>query len=163
MNDYALYRKRLIPEECVLLKDDTILRFDEDIVVTSWQALKKRPDLSHGYSVYYRKEGYKISEFYRHDHSLRYFYCDIIDFAPHPDEENAFLVTDLLADVICYPDGRVRVMDLDELTDAFDKGLLSDTLLKKSLLSLNALLGEIYERGISRLTAPIEAARHGTI
>ncbi len=135
------------------------MRFDDDIIVTSWKALKKRPDLSHGYSCYYRKEGYKVSEFYRSDHSLRYFYCDIVSFSLQP-AENALIVTDLLADVICYPDGRVRVMDLDELVQAFDQGLLSDALLKQGLLSLHALLNEIHERGISRLAAPIEEIKH---
>ena len=39
--DYpVLYRKRLIPEECVLLKDDVILYMDDNVIVTKWVTLK---------------------------------------------------------------------------------------------------------------------------
>ena len=53
MKDPILYRRRLIPEECVLLKDDRILLHADNILVTSWQALKPRKDLHHGYSCYF--------------------------------------------------------------------------------------------------------------
>ena len=39
MADPILYRKRLIPEECVLLKDDTVLYRDNQIIVTGWNSL----------------------------------------------------------------------------------------------------------------------------
>ena len=48
------------------------------------------------------------------------------------------------------------MVDLDELSEAFEKRLIDETLLKKSLLSLNRLLGEIYSDGIEPLAAPIE-------
>ena len=31
-----IYRKRYMPNETVLLKDDEILRLDEDVLVTKW-------------------------------------------------------------------------------------------------------------------------------
>ena len=52
-----LYRKRIIPEECILLKDDKILYQDEQVIVTGWQTLKPKKDLHHGYSCYFLKEG----------------------------------------------------------------------------------------------------------
>ena len=76
-----LYRKRLIPEECILLKDDVVLYRDEDVIVTAWHSLKPRKDLHHGYSCYYLKEGFKVSKFYQEDGSLLYWYCDIVDYA----------------------------------------------------------------------------------
>lgn len=39
MGECRLYRKRLIPEECVELKDDEILRLDENVIVTRWKCL----------------------------------------------------------------------------------------------------------------------------
>lgn len=59
MKDPILYRRRLIPEECVLLKDDRILLHADNILVTSWQALKPRKDLHHGYSCYFSKKATK--------------------------------------------------------------------------------------------------------
>lgn len=152
----TLYRKRLIPEECVLLKDDVVLYQDDQIIVTSWHSLKPRRDLHHGYSCYYLDRGIKVSKFYRPDNTLLYWYCDIVDY-DYDSETDAYLVTDLLADVIVYPDGFVKVVDLDELAVASDRGILSDELLKKSLLRLDALLKIIYGDSFCTLQEPINS------
>ncbi|MDE6664268.1 MAG: DUF402 domain-containing protein [Lachnospiraceae bacterium] len=150
-----LYRKRIIPDECVLLKDDKILHRDEQIIVTGWNSLKPRKDLHHGYSCYFLKEGYKVSKFYREDNSLLYWYCDIVEYDYHPDTDT-YIVTDLLADVIIYPDGFVKVVDIDELVTALNEKLISEDTLKKSLLNLNSLLEIIYSGTFDKLTEPIE-------
>lgn len=124
MKDPILYRRRLIPEECVLLKDDRILLHADNILVTSWQALKPRKDLHHGYSCYFFKEGYKISKFYAADNTLLYYYCDIITH-DYNEKTNTLIVTDLLADVIIYPDGFVKVVDLAEISQALSANLLT--------------------------------------
>lgn len=159
----VLFRKRIIPEECICLKDDEILYFspEEHIVVTRWHALKPREDLHHGYSCYFYDLGFKISKFYQKDGSLLYWYCDIIhvDYPaskpavpskglsneiPSDETESCFIATDLLADVIIYPDGFVKIVDLDELTTALDSGALSLELLKAALTRLSSLLNLIY-------------------
>ena len=155
MNYPVLYRKRFIPDECVKLKDDEILKLDDSVIITKWKALKKRCDISSGYSCYYLKDGYKVSKFLKEDNSLLCWYFDIITY-DRDTESNTLTVIDLLADVIIYPDGKMKIDDLDELSEAFEKKLIDESLLKKSLLSLNRLLNEIYENGISSLTAPIE-------
>lgn len=155
MKHPILYRKRFIPDECVLLKDDEILECNDKIIITKWNTLHDRCDLSHGYSCYYLDRGYKISKFLKADGSLLCWYCDIITCEYNP-EENSMLVIDLLADVKIYPDGRQRVVDLDELSEAFEKRLIDEALLKKSLLSLNKLLNDLYEGGILALASPIE-------
>lgn len=149
-----LYRKRLIPEECVLLKDDRVLHRDEKIIVTGWNTLKPRKDLHHGFSCYYLQEGIKVSRFYREDNSLLYWYCDIVDY-DYDAGTDTYIITDLLADVIVYPDGFVKVVDLDELVTAQESGLLTDDMLKKSLLSLNHLLQIIYNGGFDQLQTPL--------
>lgn len=63
----ALYRRRLIPDECILLKDDIVLEWNEDRIVTSWKALHPKKDLHHGSSCYFLKEGFKVSEFLAED------------------------------------------------------------------------------------------------
>lgn len=65
------------------------------------------------------------------------------------------MVTDLLADVILYPDGFVKVVDLDELAEAFEKRLLSEELLKKALRQTNQLLTLTYSGGFSSLQSVI--------
>ena len=53
-------------------------------------------------------------------------------------------MTDLLADVIIYPDGFVKVIDLEELVIALNDGILTIEQLKTSILTLNHLLELIY-------------------
>lgn len=151
----TLYRKRIIPEECVLLKDDKLLYQDKDMLITGWHTLKPRKDLHHGYSCYFLKNGYKVSKFYREDDSLLYWYCDIVEY-DFQAETNTYIVTDLLADVIIYPDGFVKVVDIDELVTALNQKLISEETLKKSLLSLSSLLDCIYAGNFDKLQAPIE-------
>lgn len=157
MSEPILYRKRIIPEECILLKDDRILYQDEQTIVTGWNSLRPKKDLHHGYSCYFLNKGCKVSKFYREDNTLMYWYCDIVEYE-YQAETNTYIVTDLLADVIIYPDGFVKVVDLDELADALTKKLISEDTLKKALLSLNNLLEIIYSGSFNDLQSPIEQA-----
>ena len=151
----VLYRKRLIPDECVRLKDDEILSFDDDIIVTKWCTLHPKHDLDHGYSAYFLNAGYKVSKFLYKDDSLLYWYCDIIDYEKD-EKENAYIFRDLLADVIVYPDGFVKVVDLDEFEQALQKELLKMEDVRRALLSLDSLLTTIYDGKFDVLTSEIE-------
>lgn len=164
MANPILFRKRLIPDECICLKDDEIICFSEDkqIMVTKWHALKPRSDLHHGYSAYFWSEGFKLSKFYQADGSLLYWYCDIIDveypagISSDAGSPSRFIATDLLADVIIYPDGYVKVVDLDELALALEKGILSPELLKTSLYRLDHLLNLVYSGELSKYQQYLE-------
>lgn len=155
MQELKLFRKRIIPDECILLKDDIILSNNEEFIITKWNALTQKKDLHHGYSCYFLKEGFKVSKFYREDHSLICWYCDIVDY-DYQSNDNSLVVTDLLADVIVEPDGFVRVIDLDELAEVSENHSLSDELLRLALVRLNHLLTIIYSDGFGRLKAQIE-------
>ena len=61
MEPLKIYRKRIIPQEIVLLKDDVIVKADDDIIVTKWNTLKPKTGFSHGCSCYYLKKGVKVS------------------------------------------------------------------------------------------------------
>lgn len=155
MTNLILYRKRIIPDECVLLKDDVILSCNEDHIITSWKALRPKKDLDHGSSCYFLKEGFKVSKFCRKDDSLLYWYCDIVDYDYHPADQT-LIVTDLLTDVIVYPDGFVKVVDLDELVTALESRSISLDTLKSSILRLDKLLHIIYSGDFDRLKKIIE-------
>lgn len=156
MNFSKLYRKRLIPMECILLKDDTIEYCSDDMLITSWRTLNPKIEFSHGCSCYFFKEGFKVSKFYKPDGQLLYYYCDIVEFEQN-DEDNSLIVTDLLADVIIYPDGHLQVMDLDELADAQEQALISGSQLNRSLRQLNKLLNIIHKGEFSRLLQKMES------
>ena len=134
-----LYRKRIIPDEMILLKDDVILYHDSSVIITKWNSLKPRKDFSNGISAYFINDNYKISKIFDKHQKLVYWYCDIIE-TEHTPTENTYIFTDLLADVVIYPDGELRVLDLDEIGDAMEEGMISKATAAKSLRLCNKLL-----------------------
>lgn len=143
MKTPELYRKRLIPEQNIPLKDDTILFSSDEIIVTKWNTINPKTEFNHGTSCYFFNEGIKVSKFYRADNSLLYWYCDIVEYE-YNESLNRLTVVDLLADVIIYPDHTVKVVDLDEMADALGQGIISSELLQLGLYRLNELLARIY-------------------
>ena len=156
MSNPTLYRKRLIPEECILLKDDRILHRDDQIIVTGWYTLKPRKDIHHGFSCYYLTDGFKISRFYKDNDSMAFWYCDIVDHTYDADTDT-YVFTDLLVDVIVYPDGFVKVVDLDELAEALEKGLITKEQMISCLRSTNHLLSLIYRDKFDRLQSRLDS------
>lgn len=139
----VLYRRRLIPNECILLKDDVILSCTDNMILTKWNALRPKKELHHGFSAYFLKEHIKVSKFCKEDNTFMYWYCDIVDYET---DESAGTVTsiDLCVDVVVYPDGRLKVLDLDELVQARREGLLTQGQLEHALLATGDLLDDIY-------------------
>lgn len=154
MKELKLYRKRLIPEELILLKGDLIVSADEEKIVTKWNTLHPRHDFSYGVSCYYLNLGIKVSKFFKEDDSLLYWYCDIVDY--EWTDETTLVVTDLLADVVIFPDGKLRVVDLDELAEAFEQSLLPAEKLTQCLRQLNNLLSVIYRDEFSALQKDLD-------
>ena len=153
MSELKLYRKRIIPAECILLEDDEILYQDREVIVTRWNTIRPKKTLHHGYSCYFIERGFKVSKFYDHDGNLISWYCDIIDGA-YDETENAWTFTDLLIDVIVYPDGFVRVVDLDELTDEQ---------MQLALRRTDKLLSVIYKGAFEKLQKYIEEQEQHTV
>lgn len=155
MNLPLLYRKRIIPEEIIPLKDDEILYIDDEIIVTKWNVLKPRPDFHHGYSCYFLNKGIKVSKFIEESGNLHYWYCDIVEHT-YDESSNSYTFTDLLADVIIYPDGTVKVVDLDEIAVALERKMLSERELSITLRTLDSLLNMIYDGDFDFLKSKIE-------
>lgn len=150
MNISKIYRKRIIPAECILLKDDIIVMQDDEVIITKWNTLNPKTTFSHGCSCFFLNDGIKVSKIYRSDNSLLHWYCDIVEYAFDP-AENAMTFTDLLADVIVHPDGLTKVVDLDELGEALEKNLITKEQMIFCLRNLNHLLSMIYRDKFDRL------------
>lgn len=150
--DYpVLYRRRLIPDECIQLKDDIILYMDDSVIITKWTTLKPRTDFHHGYSCYFLKDGYKVSQFLKEDDTLVYWYCDIVTYL-WDRVQNSLTVIDLLADVIVMPDGRMHVVDIDELCEAKEKLLITEQQFFISVKQLGSLIKLIQDGNFDSLT-----------
>jgi len=149
MTTPVLYRKRIIPDECILLKDDHLFYQDSSILMTAWTAIRPKPVLNHGFSCYYLNDGFKISKFFDHDDQFMYWYCDIISHE-YDKNTNTYIFTDLLADVIIMPDGQVKIMDLDELSFALDNELLPPASVSEALRKVDRLLRLFYQGSLER-------------
>lgn len=160
MNELKLYRKRIIPAECLLLENDEILYQDREVIITRWNTIRPKKTLHHGYSCYFIERGFKVSKFYDHDGALISWYCDIVD-SSYDEAENAYTFTDLLVDVIVYPDGFVRVVDLDELADAARDGLITAEQMQLALRRTDKLLSLIYKGAFPKLQKYIEDQEAG--
>ncbi len=150
-----LFRKRFIPDEMVLLKDDKIVFADDEIIVTKWNVLRKRSDFTHGASCYFLNKNIKVSKFIDRNENILYWYCDIIDWK-YDKEDNAYIFYDLLIDIIVYENGFVKVVDMSEISDALDKGIIDIELVKKALRAADELLNIIYQNKFDTLKKYIE-------
>lgn len=151
-----LFRKRIIPAECLPLDKDEIVSFENNRLVSKWHAIRPKKDLHHGISCYFFEDGFKVSKFYTEDGTLLYWYCDIIDYE-YDKETNELIVIDLLADVIIYPDGFVKVVDIDEMVDALDADSITLPMLKTSLRNLDHLLSLVYSGRFADCQSYIES------
>ena len=89
-----------------------------------------------------------------------YWYCDIIDYTYDP-KDNSYVFTDLLADVLIYPDKRVEVVDVGEIADALTDGTLSIEKMIPALRSLDKLLKIIYSGEFSKIQDMINSIEEG--
>jgi len=155
MDNIKLFRKRFIPEETIELKNDRILMFKNNIIITKWNVLKPRHDINNGISGYFINDGIKVSKIFNEYGSLVYWYCDIIETI-HNKANNSFTFNDLLIDIIVYPDGHVEVVDMDEFADAMEEGILSITTIATALRNADLLLKTIYSGNFCKYTDYIE-------
>lgn len=140
----TLIRKRLIPLETLRLEKDVVIHRSPRLLVTKWTTLKPKKELNHGSSCFLLEEGWKISRFIDHQGRFICWYCDIIS-TEYDAGTDTFTFTDLLADVLIYPSGLIKVVDLDELAEAVEKKLITSGQLLDSLRKLDALLRRIYD------------------
>lgn len=155
MSRPRLFRHRFIPDENIELKDDMILALEPNLIITSWNVLKPRRDISRGVSAYFIDKGIKVSKVFDNAGQMVYWYCDIIE--THYDEkENIYTFNDLLIDVIVYPDGQVEVLDMDEFADAMEQGILSVGTIAHAMRATDDLLHTIYAGKFEKYTHYID-------
>ena len=155
MSRPRLFRRRFIPDENIELKDDMILALEPNLIITSWNVLKPRRDISRGVSAYFIDKGIKVSKVFDNAGQMVYWYCDIIE--THYDEkENTYTFNDLLIDVVVYPDGQVEVLDMDEFADAMEQGILSVGTIAHAMRATDDLVHTIYAGEFEKYTHYID-------
>ena len=158
-NPIHLYRKRFIPEELVSLHKDEILFVSPTLIITRWNTLKPRSDFAKGISAYFIEKNCKVSKILNANDELTYWYCDIMQMKTEPAYENketSIIMEDLLIDVVVFPDGSVRVLDLDEAVEAVEQGLITQEMLCRSMRAANCLLQDIYQGKFEEYQKEIE-------
>lgn len=157
MTQLSLYRKRFIPSDFVHLKDDIILVNEENLIITKWRPLRPKKDMACGISAYYMNQGVKVSKVYNKDNSILYWYCDIFQIK-YGSDPSSLIFEDLLIDVLVFEDGRVNILDIDELADALENHLITKEESIYALRILDQLLKLIYQNEFHTLMAPINNA-----
>ncbi len=155
MDNLKIFRKRIIPAEYILLDKDVIIERTDDHILTKWTTIRPKEEFNHGTSCYFLNDGIKVSKFYREDGELLYWYCDVVQF-DFSEDGSELVVTDLLADVIIYPSGRWKVVDLDELADAKEADLITDAQVISCLRQLNNLLSIISRDKFDKFQACLD-------
>jgi hypothetical protein len=141
-----ILRKRLIPDEIVDISGDEILHYIcRKLIITRWVPIHPRNDISGGVSFAFLDKGYKISKFNGMDGKFAYWYCDIID-AEYDQASDTYTLIDLLLDVKIFPDGKHKVLDIDEFFEAISKKLITKKQAFGTVVKLIRLLGMIYTR-----------------
>lgn len=149
-----IYRVRYIPSETIDLSSDTFLYRDNKYLMTQWNPIKPRSDITGGISCVFLEKGWKISAFFGPDKRFIYWYCDIVD-VNFEKEADTYYLHDLLIDIKIMPNGRVEVIDLDELAIAFEDHFITNEQLVMSLKQSNSLLDLIYACDISEYVREI--------
>jgi predicted RNA-binding protein associated with RNAse of E/G family len=102
-----------------------------------------RSDFAGGISFTFIKEGYKISRFLDRNGQFLYWYCDIVD-VEYDQALDSYLINDLLLDMKLMPDGKLVILDSDELAEALETSLITVEQAGKALRRLDKLLQMVY-------------------
>lgn len=143
-----ILRRRYIPDEVVDISNDLIVFLDENLIVTKWEPIKKRDDIGRGVSFTFLKEGYKISKIFDKDDNFRFYYCDIINTEVI---EGGYQFNDLLVDLKIYPDDTIEVLDIEELDEALEKGLITEAIKQEALEKLEKLKNVYITKGLPKI------------
>ncbi|MDP4182789.1 MAG: DUF402 domain-containing protein [Bacillota bacterium] len=144
MKKPTILRKRFIPFETVDISGDELVYRDDALIITKWKVIKPRTDIDRGVSFAFLKDGYKISRFYNPSGNFVYWYCDIIE-VEYDEEKDTYTLVDLLVDVKIFPDGQVRILDIDEISEALDENIITKEQASNALKKLDNLLKIIYD------------------
>ena len=136
-------RIRYIPSEIVDISSDRLLLQDEEHLITEWKPIRPRTDIHGGISCVFFSKGIKVSQFLGAQGELLYWYIDLVDIR-HDPVADTFDLHDLLADVRVMPDGRVEIIDLDELADALEQHLITPGQGVLALRTLHQLLLDLH-------------------
>ncbi len=143
MKKPIVLRRRYIPNEIVDISDDELLFRSDDLLITRWTAIKPRPDFYGGISFAFLDRGYKLGRFYDINGQFLYWYCDIIEVV-YDASSDTYTMNDLLLDIKVFPDGRVILLDAEELAEAIEDRLITNDQVCMSLRTLDGLLKMIY-------------------
>ena len=88
-----------------------------------------------------------------------YWYCDII--AAEPAEGGGTVFTDLLVDIVVYPDGKLQIWDLGEAGDVLRRGDITPELLADALRRTDDLLRILYRGSFGKLQKVLTDAERG--
>jgi len=148
-----LIRTRHIPKEKIELKKDKVLYVDEECIISKWDVINPRNDISWGVSMYYLNRGYKISKMFDKEGNFVHWYCDIIRTHINGNE---YEFEDMLLDIVIKPDGSYVVMDADEFAQAMEEDMITKEAACDALRSFNGLVRAVSDGKFDELTRKLD-------
>ena len=115
--------------------------FDKEISHSHIGVIRRK---SVSYEYFWFDRWYSIFRFHEPDGKFRNFYCNINQ--PPIFENNVLDYVDLDIDVIVWDDSRTEILDMDEFESNAVKYCYPETIVKKTLQSLDELLELIDKR-----------------
>jgi uncharacterized protein len=112
-------KTKLHPQREVDLTGDTLLYQDQELQVTAWIAPEHHPNQVK-YALTFTLFNQAIQIHSKHDAQGQrlYWYCDLLEVSQVAE---TWLLTDLILDVVVYPDYSTRVLDLAEMGEALEE------------------------------------------
>lgn len=123
MKIQKLLKHKLVPPSSEDISGDEVLYFDLDFLVTRWKPAKSNMNIGAAVSLLCVKSGVQISKKYNREGKFVYYYCDMVKTHWDPETET-FEVTDLIADLIVFPDSELRLIDLEEFQEAYQSKVI---------------------------------------
>lgn len=143
MKKPKIFRKRIIPNENIDISHDLLLYRDDEIIITQWNVIRPRKDISWGISYAFLNNGYKISRFYNDTDEFLYWYVDIIE-VEYDQQTDTYTFTDLLLDIKKPKLSQVQLLDADELAKALEDELITKNQAVFALKLADELLQMFY-------------------
>ncbi|PIQ25588.1 hypothetical protein COW36_21330 [bacterium (Candidatus Blackallbacteria) CG17_big_fil_post_rev_8_21_14_2_50_48_46] len=113
-------KQKLHPVREVNLSGDTWLHQDEHLCVSYWHLPRTESDqVAHTLTLTIFDEAIQIHSKHNAAGERLYWYCDLLEVKR---DEGGWHLTDLLLDVVVFPDGSTRMLDLGELAEALEEG-----------------------------------------
>ena len=132
-----IIKHKLCPYESQDITNDHWHHISEDLLISTWNPVESEMQVASVLSIFELSKGVQISKKFNAQGQLKYWYCDLIA-ARYEDE--ALHITDLILDLVIFPDGVLQVIDVSEYQKYTPQSPWETKVLKEAPKNLSYLM-----------------------